>query len=445
MFLATTGFFKFMPRCRGESTRYAFFRRAAMGDPGNRFQAARIPTGGITTDRHRIRVLQIQWGDNGQLTNGHHFMSLLDKKTLHILFTTLAIAALLAFVWLARKPLLTFLFAMLFAYLLEPLIAQLEKRTHSSRGLAISAVYVALLVALLTVGMAIGPRVLEEGRHLSNAAPELYNKVASGSIAFQVGRARGWSEHTQAAAQQFIVGHRDQVLATISAQSSKATEIASNALWLVLVPILAIFFLNEKSSFARSIEGLLDNQRSRQLLSDIMSDLDDMLSHFVRAQLYLAAISGAVYIAALTLMRVPYSWALGTLGGLLEFIPFVGPLVAGTLILAVSFGLNYGHLVMVVLFLVIWRGLEDYVVSPRVLGGRVEVHPLAAIFGVLAGGEIAGVAGIYFAVPVMASARILWIHWRRHNNGNREPDPTISREIAKKTVPAPRDILPRGR
>jgi predicted PurR-regulated permease PerM len=380
----------------------------------------------------------------GRLTYGHYRMSLLDEKTLRILFTTLATAALLAFIWLARKPLLTFLFAMLFAYLLEPLIAQLQKRTHSSRGLAISVVYVALLVALLTVGLAIGPRVAEEGRHLSNAAPELYNKVASGSIAFQVGRARGWSEHTQAVVQQFIVGHRDQVLATISAQSSKATEIASNALWLVLVPILAIFFLKEKSSFARSIEGLLDNQRSRQLLSDIMSDLDDMLSHFVRAQLYLAAISGAVYIAVLTLMRVPYSWAMGALGGLLEFIPFVGPLVAGALILAVSFGLNYGHLAMVVLFLVIWRGLEDYVVSPRVLGGRVEVHPLAAIFGVLAGGEIAGVAGIYFAVPVMAAARILWIHWRRHN-GDRDPVQATAQEIAKSAAPAPQDVLPRRR
>ena len=129
--------------------------------------------------------------------------------------------------------------------------------------------------------------------------------------------------------QQFIVGHRDEVLSAISAQSTKITEIAGNALWLVLIPILAIFFLKEKSSFARSIEGLLENQRSRQLLSDIMSDLDEMLSHFVRAQLYLAAISGAVYIVVLILMRVPYCLALGTLGGLLEFIPFVGPLVAG--------------------------------------------------------------------------------------------------------------------
>jgi len=149
-----------------------------------------------------------------------------------------------------------------------------------------------------------------------------------------------------------------------------------------------------------------------------MSDLDEMLSHFVRAQLYLAAISGTVYLIALTLMRVPYSWALGTLGGVLEFVPFVGPVLTAIVILAVSFGFNYGHVAMVLLFLLVWRGLQDYVISPRVLGGRVEVHPLAAIFGVLAGGEIAGVAGIYFAVPVMAAARILWLRWHGHKDGS---------------------------
>jgi len=342
-------------------------------------------------------------------------MSFLDKNTLRILFTVLVTASLLAFVWLARKPLLAFLFAILFAYLLEPLIGKLQRWTHCSRGIAIAAVYFAMLAVLLTVGMVAGPRVMGEVQHLSESAPELYNRVASGSIAMQFGERRGWSQETQLRAQQLIVGHRDEVLAAVSAQSSKVTEVAGNALWLVLIPILAIFFLKDKSRFASSIENLLDNQRSRQVLREIMGDLDDMLSHFVRAQVYLAVISGAVYIAGLSLMRVPYALALGTLGGLMEFIPFVGPLVAGILIMAVSLGLNYGHLGMVLLFLLVWRGLQDYLISPRVLGGRIEVHPLATIFGVLAGGEIAGVAGIYFAVPLMAAARILWLNWRRHS------------------------------
>ena len=83
-------------------------------------------------------------------------MSLLDRTTLRILFTVLATSALLAFVWLARKPLLVFLFAMLFAYLLEPLVARLQRRLHCSRGIAIAVTYVAMLAVLLVRGTAGG-------------------------------------------------------------------------------------------------------------------------------------------------------------------------------------------------------------------------------------------------------------------------------------------------
>lgn len=343
-----------------------------------------------------------------------HFMSLVDRTTLRVLFTVLATGSVLGFVWLARKPLLAFLFAMLFAYLLEPLIGLVQKWTRCRRGIAIAVVYVLILAVLSIVGLVVGPRVVQEGRHLSQAAPELYNKIASGRIAFQVGKTHGWSEETQADLQRFIVEHRGQVLSTITAQGATITEVAGNALWIVLIPILAVFFLKEKSRFARNIENLLDNPRSRQLLTEILSDLDEMLSQFVRAQLYVVALSLTAYVSVLTLMNVPYSWALGTIGGLLEFIPFVGPLVTGILIVGVSFALNYNHVLLVLLFLMVWRVMEDYVISPHIFGGRVEVHPLATIFGVLAGGEIAGVVGIYFAVPVMAAIRILWRHWRRH-------------------------------
>ena len=64
------------------------------------------------------------------------------------------------------------------------------------------------------------------------------------------------------------------------------------------------------------------------------------------------------------------------------------------------------------IFLGIWRLIQDYVISPRVLGKSTELHPLAAIFGVLAGGEIAGILGIYLSIPVMASLRIVWRRWR---------------------------------
>src|SRR5262249_7423327 len=96
----------------------------------------------------------------------------------------------------------------------------------------------------------------------------------------------------------------------------------------------------------------------------------------------------------------------------MEFVPVVGPLVAAALILGVGILMSYPHILIVLLFLGAWRLIQDYVISPRVMGEKMELHPLAAIFGVLAGGEIAGVLGVYLSIPIMASLRIVWRRWQ---------------------------------
>jgi predicted PurR-regulated permease PerM len=338
-------------------------------------------------------------------------MGLLDKTTLRVAATLLLLAAVLVTLWLAAKPLLTFLFAILFAYLLEPIVARVQQWTHRSRAVSVGIVYLGLLIVLVVVGLAVGPRTISEAQHLSQNAPALYEKVASGNIAWQVGQQRGWSHETQERLQQLLASHRDDVTAFLQTSGARAAALAKNALWLVLIPILAIFFLKDKSKFSESAQSMIESHRQRAFLRNVLSDMDEMLAHFVRAQLYLAAISGVVYTIALTMMRVPYSFVLGAIGGLLEFIPVVGPGVAAVLILGLSFALNYPHLLWVLIFLGVWRGIQDYVLSPRVLGGRVELHPLAALFGVLVGAEVGGVIGVYLALPLMATIRILWKRW----------------------------------
>jgi predicted PurR-regulated permease PerM len=137
-----------------------------------------------------------------------------------------------------------------------------------------------------------------------------------------------------------------------------------------------------------------------------------MLAHFIRAQLTLAALTFVIYSAALALMRMPYALALGTLGGLLEFIPVLGPLVAAVTIVGVALLMGYKHWLVLILVLGIWRLIQDYVSSPRIMGQSMELHPLAAIFGVMAGGEVAGILGIFLSIPVMASLRIVFRRWR---------------------------------
>jgi len=126
----------------------------------------------------------------------------------------------------------------------------------------------------------------------------------------------------------------------------------------------------------------------------------------------LAALTLVMYSAFLGVMRVPYALVLGTIGGVLEFVPVVGPLAGALIIVTVALLMSYKHWLILVIFLGIWRLLQDYVSSPRIMGESMELHPLAAIFGVMAGGEVAGILGIYLSIPVMASLRIVFRRWR---------------------------------
>jgi predicted PurR-regulated permease PerM len=155
--------------------------------------------------------------------------------------------------------------------------------------------------------------------------------------------------------------------------------------------------------------------------------MHSMLGHFIRAQLLLSVLAMVVVTFVLWAMGVPYAIALGPAEGALEFIPLVGPVVGGALILAVAFFSGYSHLFWVLVFLVVWRGIQDYVSSPRIMGGTLELHPLAVMFGVLAGGEVAGVIGIFLSIPVLATIRIMWHVWQVHRNA---PASTLSQQTS---------------
>lgn len=90
----------------------------------------------------------------------------------------------------------------------------------------------------------------------------------------------------------------------------------------------------------------------------------------------------------------------------------IGPLVAALVIVSVSLLVGFPHWLWLIIFLGVWRLIQDYVTSPRIMGQSVELHPLAAIFGVMAGGEVAGILGIFLSIPVMASLRIVFRRWR---------------------------------
>ena len=324
----------------------------------------------------------------------------------------------LGFLYAARRTLILFLFAIFFAYLINPAVGRLEKLVRS-RVWAITIIYLLLLVGLGLSGLLMGPRIARQSARLGPQLPGLMDKASTGQfsgqigqLAEQIGHEHGWSAATQNRIRDFLISHREDLSSLAQRIGFRAAEAAQQVWLLFLVPILAIFFLRDGGSFHEVLLSLVQSRTQREFLQDVFQDLNQMLAQFIRAQLTLAAFSFVAYTAFLGAMRVPFALMLGTAGGAMEFIPLAGPLLAGAAMMLVAVLAGYQHWAFLLLFLLVWRMVLDYAISPRVMGVSVELHPLAALFGILAGGEIAGVLGVYLSIPVMASLRIVWRRWR---------------------------------
>lgn len=341
-------------------------------------------------------------------------MPLIDSRTTRILFTIFVFAVGFAFLYVARRTLIAFLFAVFFAYLVDPAVSRVEKFARSRAG-AIAIIYLLIVMMLGTLFFFIGPRIGHETQKLTDSMPSLVERINSGQIVQDIGIEHGLTKNTRDQLSAFLKGHTGDLLKLAQRAGLRIAEVAQESWILVLIPILAAFFLKDGRAFSQVALSFVHSKPQREFMQGVINDMNLMLAQFIRAQLTLAALSWVAYASFLGLiMHVPYALMLGTAGGILEFIPVVGPLVASVLIIGVAVLNGYHYWLIVGVFLIIWRLVQDYAVSPRVMGKTMELHPLAAIFGVLAGAEIAGVLGVYLSIPVMASLRIVWRRWRMY-------------------------------
>jgi predicted PurR-regulated permease PerM len=338
-------------------------------------------------------------------------LKLFDKKTAQALMTALIFALALMFLYVAWRAIITFLFAIFFAYILEAPVSKLQIWLRGSRPAAIAVVYLLFAALLIITFSLIGSPVVDEAQKLMQQAPVLEKKINSGTLLQQLGATHGWNGATMEWIDHYLDNHKGEMIAATQALIVRAVKTIQNMWWLVLVPIFAIFFLKDGHQLSQNMINSVEDPGNRQMAAETMREMDSMLGHFIRAQLTLSILAMVVVTFVLWVMGVPYAFALGPAAGALEFIPVVGPAVGGLAVLAVALLSGYSHMWWLLLFLLLWRCIQDYITSPRIMGKSLELHPLTVLFGVFAGGEVAGVIGVFLSIPVLATLRILWHTW----------------------------------
>jgi predicted PurR-regulated permease PerM len=332
---------------------------------------------------------------------------ILDPRTLRVMWTVLVVIGALALVYLLRTVLLMLVFAVVFAYLIFPLVKLVERGLPRSgrRPIAIGVIYLVLVAALSTLIALVGPRLGRELAALGQKFPEISAQIKSGRVISNIFPHWGGAEILD----DVVRAHLPQVVEYAQHALTGALGWLSGAWVVIMVPIFAFFFLRDAERVAGAVTGAIADRGGRRKLSaTIIHDLHSVFGEYVRALVLLCALTFVVWTVLFLIARVPYAVVLAAIGGTLEFLPLVGPVAAGITVVSVALFSGFEHPWLLALFIVIWRLVQDYVSSPLIMGRGVELHPALVIFGVLAGGELAGVAGMFLSVPAIAGLRVVW-------------------------------------
>jgi predicted PurR-regulated permease PerM len=352
-------------------------------------------------------------------------MAFPDRRTVNILCTIVLFTIALAIIYVARGVLVIFTFSILFAYLIDPVVRFLQRHSlifRNLRGPHVAEAYLCLLILIpLTIHLVV-PGSLARTTKLARQVPAFVDGMSTGEVAMQIGAKYGWSEPQQQRLKSLLVEHQASIGSVTRGWERSAVSALAGV---VVIPILAIFFLSDGANMVGSLIRMAATKDNLEEFQSLAAELNSMLHHYIRAKVTLAILSLAFFSIATLLLHFPHFLALGLLAGVLEFIPVAGWMISAAAIISIG-AMTHAHWIWMAALIGLWRMLMDYWISPRVMGHELEIHPLMAIFAVMVGGAVGGIVGIYLSVPFVAVLRVLW---RRSWNGqsmllSKEPSPS---------------------
>lgn len=320
---------------------------------------------------------------------------------------------------------LTYLFFLLvlsifFAYLIDPLVKLIRRpfkarkiERFMPRGLAIAISYLLVFSVLGITLASIAPRVSQQARDFAANLPaygaSVQRTVQDLNRRFE--RLRIPDEvQTRINEQATAIGA--SITATVG---GGVVSFLTFVPWLIIIPILGFFFLKDVNSFRLGVLRLFPAGQWRMRADSILSDANDTLAAYVRACIISCVLIGVVCTIAFYIIGLKYALLLGILAGIFEFVPLLGPLTIGLIAVAtVAFGDDPWKAWPTLIFLITLRIVHDYITYPRIVRGGIHLHPVLIILSVLAGEQIAGIPGVFLAIPVVALITVAYKHFLDH-------------------------------
>ena len=336
----------------------------------------------------------------------------IDRRTLNVAWTLFLFVLTLFIVGKIGRTIGLFAVAVVFAHLLSPVVGFVERLFPKTmpRVAVLAIVYVVLIGALIAAMVPIVTRISQEAASLARQLPQVLQSDPLAHIPIPKSLEQFRPDVT-AYVHGRLAGLGGTVGPFLTGASERLITGLGSVFSVVLVPILAFLFLKDGAAIRDTVVESIPPGR-RELADSIITDLNQLLSQYIRALVLLAIATFIFYSLFLTITGGPFPALLAGVAALLEFIPAIGPLSAAVIITVVSAIIGFPHMLMLVVFLGAYRLFQDFVLSPYLMSSGVEIHPLLVLFGVLAGEQLLGIPGMFFSVPVIAALRLIVVRLR---------------------------------
>lgn len=327
-----------------------------------------------------------------------------------------------------RLLLLPLIMAMILAYLIDPLVTQLTKRTHIPRNFSIAIIYLLLVVALVSIPVSTINPIVTQVSNFIHRTPQYIRDIGE------------FFQDPIVVMDEFVIPvdqlSLDQLFTslssnfvnviqtlggqTISIFGSLATATISTVGWTIMVLFLSFYLVKDHETLFESMVKMAPRSYQDDLIR-LSDGISVTWNAFLRGQLVLCLAVGSLIFVIALIIGLPNAITLAIIAGLMELIPTFGPIFAAipaVLIAAIQGNASWlGNLMSPFWFAILVLGIygfiyqfENYYLVPRIIGHHLKLHPLVVLLGVLGGASVAGVLGILLAAPVLASARLIWMY-----------------------------------
>lgn len=319
----------------------------------------------------------------------------------------IAAAVFLVLLWFLGDVLLPFIVGGAIAYFLDPVADRLE-RLGLSRVAATTVISLVALLAVVLLVLAVIPTLVNQLTALVNAAPDIAKRLQG----FLLERFPDLADSTSTIRQTLAeIGAAIQARGGQLAQGvlTSALGVISVVVFIVVVPVVAFYLLLDWDEMLARVDSMLPLDHA-PTVRRLAREIDAVLAGFVRGQVSVCLALGTFYAVALMAAGLQFGLIVGAIAGAITFIPYVGSLVGGVLAVGLALFQFWGDWVQIGIIAAIFAAgqfIEGNILTPRMVGKSVGLHPVWLLFALSAFGTVFGFVGMLIAVPVAAAIGVL--------------------------------------